>query len=173
LPLARDTIPFIIATPPVFGVKRLGERGFCTRDGTRYERMLGELKAECLRILKPDGFMVQFVHSGDIRKIFEVFQKQRRGRRWQLSRRRTIVFRAPYVLLPGFWWYALSVSIYSNLIARFTDEGDLVAHVFSGSGNSAIAAAALRRPVALFDLHYHERTRPRLRHRLRASAQRG
>jgi hypothetical protein len=166
LPLAQHTIPFIIATPPVFGVKRLGESGFCTRDAVSYGRMIADLRAECLRVLRPDAFMVEFVHSGDIRKIFQIFQKRRRGRRWELARRGSKVFRAPYIFVPGFWWYALSVSIYSHLIARYTKQGELVTHIFSGSGNSAIAAAALRRPIVLLDLHYHDRTVRRLRHRL-------
>ena len=160
-----NAISFIIATPPNFGITRLGERGFCTTDEKKYRAMTTTLQAECLRVLKPGAYFALYVNTDDIRKTFHLFQKSRGAKRQKFLRRNAMVFRVPYIRIPGRWWYALPVSTYRTLIDRYSRKEELVVHLFSGSGNSALAAAAIKRPIVLVDRHYHARTLRRLRQR--------
>src|SRR4029077_3643281 len=149
LPLRAASVSLVIATPPHLGVKRFGAAGFCTRDSQEYERMLRALKAQCLRVLEPHGHLVLYVREGGsrIRKVFDVFQKRRQAGRWRLAPLRAHVFRVPYILVPGFWWWALPVAFYRKLIARYSAPGGVVAHIFSGSGHGGTPGARLGRPA--------------------------
>jgi DNA modification methylase len=156
LPLRASSVELVIATPPHFGVQRCPE-SFCTRDRQHYQGLLDDLSRECLRVLQPGGHLIIYLHQGRSRisKVFDVCQKRRRGRKWRLQRLRPQVLRFPYLLVPGFWWYALPVSIYRKLIMRYSSPRASIAHVFSGSGNGGIAAVQLKRQAFLVDLHYH------------------
>ena len=168
LPLRSSCVELVIATPPHFGVPQC-PAAFCTRDRARYQELLDALSRECLRVLEPHGHLVIYLHEGAsrIRKVFDVYQKRRRGGRWRLERVRSHTWRVPYVLVRGFWWYALPVELYRRLIARYSSLQGTIAHVFAGSGNGGIAALQLRRRVFLVDLHYHRISSQRLRRQLR------
>lgn len=168
LPLRSSSIELVIATPPHFGVPRCPS-AFCTRDRARYQQLLDALSRECLRVLAPQGHLVIYLHEGAsrMRKVFDVYQKRRRSGRWRLQRVRSHTWRVPYVLVPGFWWYALPVALYRRLIARYSSRQGAIAHLFAGSGNGGIAALQLGRRTFLVDLHYHRISSSRLRRQLR------
>lgn len=165
LPLRANSVPLVIATPPHFGVKNLGTNGFCTSDAKTYDRLIAGVLGEARRVLRPGGRVAIYTREGGtrIRKVFDVFQKRRRQGKWRLERAGEHTFAAPYVDVDGFWWWAVPLSIYRTLIARYSAKGEAIAHVFSGSGNGAIAAIKMKRTVVMVDLHYHALARRRLR----------
>jgi DNA modification methylase len=168
LPLPDDSVDFVIATPPHLGVKRFGKAGFCTSDPGEYRQMLEDALKECGRIVKRRGYVLLFTHKERRKssKTFDVFQKRLRGGHSILDRVKSESFQVRYVDVKDFYWQALPVSFYRVLIQRYSAQGEYVAHVFSGSGNSGIAAVQLSRTPILIDLHYHRQTRARLNERL-------
>lgn len=183
LPLCANSVQLVLATPPALGQKGLGEDGFCTRDSLRYQRLLAEMQRECLRVLAPNGYLALFLHTGRLEKVCEIFQKRfaRGGAKRSASHLqrahlqhahlqhahlhnvRREIFSVAYNSLEGYPWLALPVSLYRNVVARYSAPGALVAHIFSGSGNGALACLELSRRVMMFDLHYHAFARRRVR----------
>ncbi len=93
--------------------------------------------------------------------VFHVLQKTSIGRP-AFRRIGSMRFHTHFMRIRNFPWCALSFQLYTALIRRYSKPGDLVAHVFSGSGNGAIAALALGRKPVLIDLHYHRLVAKRL-----------
>ena len=170
LPLRPASLDFVLATPPHLGVKNLGANEFCTGDARQFRDLLEGVKRECLRVLKPGAHVALNARQGRTRifKPFDVLQKRRRGGQWRLEKVRTLVFRAPYVDVEGFWWWALPVSVYADLLRRYTRPGDVVAHVFCGSGNGGLAIVRAARKAVMIDLHYHALSQRRMKRESRA-----
>jgi DNA modification methylase len=168
LPLRDNSIDLVIATPPHLNSKRFGKAGFCTNDPREYQLLLKRTLAECIRIMKPHACALVFTREGRSKssKIFDVFQKRFRGMRFGYDRIASESFHVRYAEVEGFLWEALPISLYRNLIHRYSTRGEYVVHVFSGSGNSAIAAIQLARIPILIDLHYHKQTQARLNRRI-------
>ena len=170
LPLRSSSVAFAIATPPHFGVKNLGRDGFCTGDKREFRALVSGVERECLRVLKPGGYAAFNTRQGRTRlsKPFQIFQKRRSGRGWQLHLVRAHNFRVHYVDVDGFWWWALPLSVYTRLLERYSQPGEVVAHIFCGSGNGGMAIVRAHRKAVLVDLHYHTLSQRRLRRQWRA-----
>jgi DNA modification methylase len=168
IPLLDGSVGLVIATPPYFGEKRARRGEFCTSDRGEYRRLMTQFLGEATRIVKPYGHILLYASGHEAGKVFEVFQKRIRGGRWTWVRVRSHSFTAHYVDVKGFSWEALPVRLYRELIHRYSAPGEAIAHVFSGSGNSGIAAVELRRKPVLVDLHHHRQVRRRLKKRMRS-----
>jgi hypothetical protein len=166
IPLLDGSAHLVIATPPHLGARPMSERELCTSDPKEYARILADFLVEATRVVRPEGHILLFgarreKGSG---KSFEVLRMQKiDGKQPVAVRVRTEIIHAPYSSVKNFTWAALPVRLYDALIRRFSSPGETVPHVFSGSGNSAIAALALGGTPILVDLHYHRLVRKRLR----------
>lgn len=167
VPLLDNSVGLVIATPPGLGEKRARKQQFCTNDLREYELMMAQFLAEATRIVKPSGYIL--IYPGHLQegmtKVFEVFQKQIRRGRPALIRKTSAKFTTRYGNVRDFYWDAIPVWVYGAVIRRYSDAGEIIAHVFSGSGNSGIAALELSRKPVLIDLHYHRQVQRRLRKR--------
>ena len=131
--------------------------------------MLTEFLDEAVRIARPHAhiLLTEGGYQGRGRRgarpiVFHVLQKNSKDRP-AFRRIGSARFHTHFMCVRNFPWCALSFQLYSMLIQRYSKPGDLVAHVFSGSGNGAIAALALGRKPVLIDLHYHRLVAKRLR----------
>ena len=178
LPLRDRSVRLVIATPPYFGALGVAQRDCPTRDAGEYENFLGRVLDEAARVVVPGGCVVLHTTRSPVRKrrgvariVFEVLRRPARGvRHGELRRVARATFSARYVRLAGIDWAALPVWVYQRLVRRYSRRGDFVAHVFSGSGNGALAALALKRTPVLVDLHYHRLVGRRLREAVAAAA---
>lgn len=165
VPLLDKSVGLVIGTPPGLGEKRARKQQFCTNDLREYELMMAQFQAEAARIVKPSGYIL--LYPGHLQKgmtkVFEVFQKQMRRGRPALVHKTSAKFTTRYGNVKDFYWDAIPVWVYAALIRRYSEAGETIAHVFSGSGNSAIAALELSRKSVLIDLHYHRQVQRRLR----------
>jgi len=167
LPVRDDSVSLVIATPPDFGSKRFGKADFCTTNPQEYQQLLEKALAECVRIVESHGRILVLRRGGknNSNKVIDVYKKRLRGRRC-VQRIRSESFHVHYVNVQSFHWQALPVSFYRILIHRYSAPGQYVTHVFSGSGNSGIAAMQLARTPILIDLHYQRQTQARLNRKL-------
>ncbi len=170
LPLQDESVDIVLATPPYIGARPVGKGAFCTNSSREYKRMIDSFLAEALRVVKENGYILMSTsrspaetRPGAVKIIFQVFRKRLRGRKWV----------AETVAREGFWthglavkrscWLAIPVRVYRALLENYSKRGQIVAHVFSGSGNGGIAAVLLNRKAILVDLHYHREVSKRLR----------
>jgi DNA modification methylase len=161
-------VRLVIATPPFLCEKRVRKTDYCTFDASEYKKWISDALAEAARIVVPKGHILlttSMRKDGRVsrvkRVVFQVWQK--RDARGGLRRRaRAELFPRYFVDMKNFRWYALSIRLYQTLIQRYSRRGDIVAHIFSGSGNGGIAALQLARKPVLVDLHYHRKVERRL-----------
>jgi hypothetical protein len=173
IPLRDNSVSLVIATPPIFGVKHRPKADYCTSDLKEYDLFITRFLTQATKIVQPRGYIL-LVESrieprgskGARRIIFHVLQKQILRGRWTNQRIRSETFLTHFLDVKDFPWWALSLRLYRNLIQRYSHPGDIVVHVFSGSGNGAIAALDLGRRPILIDLHYHRQVGRRLRKRI-------
>jgi hypothetical protein len=169
IPLANNSVSLVIATPPDLGVKHRPKGDYCTSDPTEYRLLIGRFLKEATRIVKPgrkillisDRFQIG-KSKGARRVVFNVLQKRISGGHWSVEHLKSVTFLTHYTKVRNFPWWALATRLYRNLICRYSDIGEIVAHVFSGSGNGGIAALELARKPVLIDLHYHRQVKERL-----------
>ena len=173
IPLKNNSVSLVIATPPGLYVKRRRKRDYCTSDQKEYASLMTKFLREATRILKPRRHILLISSrqgrgnsKGARRVVFHVLQKRASRGHWTPKRIKSETFLTHYVDVRNFPWWALSVRLYRNLIRRYTEPGEIVAHVFSGSGNGGIAALQLARKPVLIDLHYQRQTRRRLDERI-------
>ncbi len=160
LPLRSQTADMMIATPPFIGAIRFRKGDFCTDDATEYQRWIGGFLREAMRIMKPGAYLLmsgsrepRLTGIGKRRVEFGVFRKQQQNGRWMFKRIRTEGFWTHFMHVRSCWW-ACRPSLYRELIVKYSRMGDVVVHVFSGSGNSGVAALAAGRKPILIDRHY-------------------
>ena len=173
IPLRDNSVRLVIATPPIFGVKHRPKTDYCTSDLKQYDQFIAAFLTQATNIVQPRGYIL-LVESrieprgsiGARRIIFHVLQKQILCGRWTHRRIRSETFRTHFIDVRDFPWWAFSLRLYRTLILRYSHVGDIVVHVFSGSGNGAIAALDLGRRPILIDLHYHRQVGRRLRKRI-------
>ncbi len=175
LPLRQECVSFVVATPPYLGEKCYRRGDFCTANPEHYGAGLSRYLAEAGRIVQPWRFVALISSrpprssTRGVRLIrFHILQKRVVRSRWTLQCIRSLRFRTHYVDVKNFLWWALPVKLYRTLLERYTRPGEAVAHVFSGSGNCALAALQSDRRPLLIDLHHHREIRRRLIRRLRA-----
>ena len=160
LPLQSRSADMMIATPPFIGAIRFRKGDYCTDDAQQYERWIGGFLAEAMRVMKPGAYLLmsgsrepRLTGVGKRRVEFGVFSKQQQNGRWLLKRIRTQAFWTHFMHVRS-CWYACRPSLYRELIVKYSRPGDVVVHVFSGSGNSGVAAIAENRRPVLIDRHY-------------------
>jgi hypothetical protein len=140
--------------------------------------MIDSFLAEAVRVVKAEGYILMSTsrspaetRPGAVRLIFQVFRKRLHGGKWI----------AEMVARERFWthgqvvkrscWLAIPVGVYRVVLEHYSKPGQIVAHVFSGSGNGGIAAVLLNRKAVLIDLHYHGEVVKRLRRKCSARKQ--
>jgi hypothetical protein len=169
LPLLDKSVSLVIGTPPYLGASRVSQKECCTKNPGQYDALLCHILEEAARIIKPGGYLL--LHTswatarntvGVLRIEFHVFRRPIRGGRHALEWVRSERFAARFVRVKGIPWLAFPIRLYRLLIQRYSNPGDTITHVFSGSGNSAIAALELSRVPILLDLHYHKAVKRRL-----------
>jgi len=175
IPLKNNSVSLVIATPPGLGVKRRRKRDYCTSDQEEYDLLMTKFLKEATRILKPCRHILlissrpeRVKSKGARRVVFHVLQKRVSRGHWTHERIKSETFLTHYVDMRNFPWWALSVRLYRNLILRYSEPGEIVAHIFSGSGNGGIAALELARKPVLIDLLYQRQTRRRLDERIKS-----
>lgn len=177
LPLLESVAGLVLMTPPYLGAGRVPQRECCTRDLAAYAKFLGHTLDEAARIAKPGGYILFHTNllpvrrTGGIPRVrFQVFRRLTRGtgcRIRQVGEWETAVRLAR---IRGTKWLGLPVHTYERLIRKYSRAGEMVVHVFSGTGNSALAAVASGCFPVLIDLHHHRFVRQRLNRRLRHRA---
>lgn len=160
LPLRARSAGMMIATPPFIGAIRFRKGDFCTDDAEQYRRWIKGFLGEAMRIMKPGAYLLmsgsrepRLTGVGKRRVEFGVFRKQRQEGRWVFQRTGTEAFWTHFMRVRSCWW-ACRPSLYRELIVKYSQPGDVVVHVFSGSGNSGVAAVATNRKPILIDRHY-------------------
>lgn len=173
IPLPDNSVSLVIGTPPEFGVRCRPRSDYCTSDPEEYDLLIRKFLKEATRIVHPRGHILLTEGSPQIRGskgarpiIFHVLQKQISHGHWTHQRIRSETFFTHFVEVKNFPWWALSIRLYRSLIRHYSRPGEIVVHVFSGSGNGAIAALELARRPILIDLHYHRQIGRRLRKRI-------
>jgi DNA modification methylase len=176
IPLANNSVSLVIATPPDLGVKHRPKGDYCTSDPTEYRLLIGKFLKEATRIVTP-GRKVLLISDrsrigkskGARRVVVSVLQKRVSGGHWTLEQLKSVTFLTHYIDIGSFPWWALATRLYRNLIRRYSEVGEIIAHVFSGSGNGGIAALELARKPVLIDLHYHRQIKERLRKKVQST----
>jgi len=168
LPLKSRSVDMMFATPPTIGDIPYRKGDYCTDSPAQYGKWMEGFLGEANRILKPDGYLLMSgarsprrTHVGKRLVDFGVLHKERTGKTWALKKLRTEYFWTHYLRVQSCWW-AVRPWIYRELLLKYSQPGDIVAHVFSGSGNSGIASLELNRTPILLDLHYQRDARRRL-----------
>ena len=172
IPLATNSADLVIATPPFPGEKRFRQREFCTSSIVEYEAMTRDFLLEAVRIVRPSGYILFHTDTAvsPMPKIFDVLQKRKRRQQWVAAPVRRERHKVRSVSVKNFYWAALPVGFYRELIVRYSRPGETVVHVFSGSGNSGLAAMDCSRKPILIDLCYQRVMKKRLEDRARALA---
>lgn len=172
IPLATSSVDLVIATPPFPGERRFHQREFCTSSLGEYEEMIRRFVVEAARIVRPSGYiLLQTAKTTRLMpKIFDVLQKRKQRHRWVPVHVRTEKHFVRNVGVKNFYWEALPVQFYRELMSRYSRAGDTVVHVFSGSGNGGLAAIDCGRKPILIDLCYHTVMKRRLEERAQALA---
>jgi hypothetical protein len=169
LPLKSRSVKLVLATPPYIGATCLRKGDYCTSDPTEYRSLIHRFVAEVDRVLKPYGYLLitpesppSTTHVGARFVKFNVFRKDPFDPYWALKTVARETYWTHFVRVESCWW-AARPSLYRRLLHQYSRIGDIVVHVFSGSGNSGIAALADGRKPVLIDLHYHRNALRRLR----------
>jgi len=169
IPLLGQAVGLVIATPPYRGATRVPQKECCTKDAGQYDALLCRFLEEAARIIKPGAYILLHTRWPAIKRIaglqpieFHVFRRPFRRGRYAIEWVRKERIAACFTHVKGIPWLALPVWLYRLLIRRYSKPGHIVAHVFSGSGNSAIAALELSRVPVLLDLHYHRAVKRRV-----------
>jgi len=176
IPLRDSCVSFVIATPPYLGTKRFRRGEYCTRDPELYRAQISRFLTEAVRIVEPNRYIVLISSRPPVRKsrgartiMFHLLQKRIFRGCWTHKHIKKIEFQTHYMDVKPFpTWWALPIKLYRTLLDRYSQSGETVAHVFSGSGNSCIAALESGRKPVLIDLHYHRRIRRRLNKRIQS-----
>ena len=177
IPLRDNSVSLVIATPPYLGAKRARQKDCSTYDPEQYRALLARFLRKASRTVKPGGHIL--LHTNEppvlrigtvIRIVFKVFEKRARGGQGAHRSVASETFKTRYRRLKGFWWLAFPIRVYLRLIRRYSRPGETVVHVFSGSGQGAIAALRCSRKPVLLDVHYHRQTRRRINRRIKGSA---
>lgn len=172
LPVADGVAGLVFVTPPYFGAGRVPRRECNTVDLDAYSGFLGRVLDEAARIARPGAYILFHTdrlpmrRAGNIPRVrFEVFRRSkstgcamREAGRWEVAMHLARV--------DGVKWLGLPVHAYEMLLRKYSRPGEIMVHVFSGTGNSALAAFALGRIPVLVDLHHHRVVRRRLERRL-------
>ncbi|MFQ5694681.1 MAG: hypothetical protein ACE5HB_01690 [Terriglobia bacterium] len=174
LPLRDNAVSLVLATPPYLGERSFSPQDCCTPSPDRYARIVSSFLDEAARIVRPGGHILLSTTSkplpgtkGRRRVLFEIFRKARtRNGRRRCKRVDFLELSARFAAVKGYAWQALPVWLYEVLLRQYSEPGETFAHVFSGSGNAALAAFKLSRRPILVDLHYHSLVRRRLNRRL-------
>jgi hypothetical protein len=170
IPLKDESVDVVLATPPYIGARPVGKGAFCTNSPREYKRMIDAFLVEALRIVKAEGYILMSTsrtpaarRPGAVKVVFRIFRKR--------AYRETCIPRV--VAREVFWthgqvlkrtcWLAIPVKVYSTLLEQYSQPEQIVAHVFSGSGNGGIAAVLLNCKAVLIDLYYHREVAKRLR----------
>ena len=169
IPLLDRAIDLVIATPPYRGARCVSQKDCCTKDGEKYDALLCRFLEEAGRIIKPGAYILLHTRwlalkkrAGIQRIEFHVFRRPTGGAPCTVEWIRSERFATPFARVKGIPWLGFPVWLYRLLIQRYSEPGHIVAHVFSGTGNSAIAALELSRVPILLDLHYHRAVKRRL-----------
>jgi hypothetical protein len=169
IPLAKNSVSLVIATPPIFGARHRPKADYCTSDPEEYDLFIRRFLKEATRIVQPRRHILLLETRTQPRGskgarpiIFHILQKRMSHGRWAHQRIRSETFFTHFLDVKDFPWWAFSLRLYRSLIRRYSKPGEIVTHVFSGSGNGAIAALELGRMAILIDLHYHRQIRRRL-----------
>jgi DNA modification methylase len=171
LPLANNSASLVIATPPYLGARALRRHEYGARHASEYDQLMAKMFSEATRIVRPGGHILLHTNYPAVfrpkRKSTVLFTHHRKGGggRRRLRALEPVAFPTRHVYLKGFSWPALPVWVYRSLVEKYSRRGDLIVHVFSGSGNGGVAALELGRKAALVDLHYHRQVQRRLRRR--------
>ena len=169
LPLKDGSVDLVLATPPFIGARILRKGDYCTSDSSEYRLMIETFLAEAVRILKPHGHILVTSsrppsqrRKGVRKATFKVLRKEPRRGSWVAITVKREIFWTHYVLVENTCWWAFPLTIYRSLLQRYSLPGNVIAHVFSGSGNGGIAALQMGRCPVLIDLHYHRHVIRRL-----------
>jgi DNA methylase len=168
IPVAANSVDLVIATPPFRGEKRFRQREFCARSLAEYDTMTSRFLRESVRIVRPLGYILFSTATTrrPMPKTFDVYQKRKRKGRWVAAPVLREEHFVRHVSVENFFWYALPIQLYRELINRYSKPEDIVLHVFCGSGNGALAAIECRRKVILIDLCYHRLVKQRIERRI-------
>jgi len=183
LPVHSCSADMMLATPPFIGASdapvwrstrsSYRKRDCCTDDPAEYRAWIGQFMGEAERILKPHGYLLMSgerppnpTHVGKRYVQFKVLRKEPDGDGWRFRKIRNETFWTRFMQVRSIWW-AVRPHVYRELILKYSQTGDVVVHVFSGSGNSGIAALGAGRLPVLIDLHYHRDARRRLANSLK------
>lgn len=173
LPLKSGCVKLVLATPPYIGARRLRKGDYCTSDPIQYRSFINAFLTEADRILKPQGYLLiipsrcpPITRIGARFLQFNVLRKDPLDPHWTCKIVASETYWTHFVSVESCWW-AARPWLYRSLLQRYSRVGDTVVHVFSGSGNSAIAALSIGRKPVLVDLHYHRNVRTRLRRYIR------
>jgi len=174
IPLLDGSARLVLVTPPYYGAKGIPQDECCTRDAEGYADFLARCLEESGRVAKRGGTVLLHTNLPPIRSVggvprivFQVYLRETRGKRRTLRRLRPERFTARHARVKGIRWVGLPVWLYRTLVERYSHPGERVVHVFSGSGNGALAALGLLRKPVLIDLHHHKQVRRRLNKRRR------
>lgn len=174
LPLARETAGLVLMTPPYFGARQVPRRECNTTDLTAYTTFLGRALDEAARVAKCGGYILFHTNLRPVRNEgnipvvrFEVFRRIGRGDDCTIEAAGHREVRVRLAQVEGVRWQGLPVRVYEILIRRYSRRAEIVTHVFSGTGNSALAALRLGRIPVLVDLHHHRIVQRRVRRHVR------
>jgi hypothetical protein len=173
MPLASDSVSLVIATPPCIGAKRHRKGEYSTSNPDEYRVLINHFLTEAVRTVKPQRYILLMSSRPMTGKtkgarliVFQVLQKRASHGHWTYARIKSEKFLTHYVDVKNFPWWGLPLRLYRALIEGYSHRGETVAHVFCGSGNSAIAALRLARKPVLIDLHYQREIKRRLDKRI-------
>lgn len=174
LPIKKNSVDLVFATPPYIGARVLRKGDYCTSNPKEYKSMIGTFLAEAIKMLKPYGHLLitssrppSGGYRGGRKIVFRVLQKKADCGGWIFKPARLEIFFTHYMLVEPMCWWALPIRVYQSLLQRYSVPDDVVAHVFSGTGNGGIAALEMRRKAVLIDLHYHRDVMRRLNRKYR------
>jgi hypothetical protein len=173
LPLSNNSASLVIATPPYLGARALRRHEYGARDASEYDQLMAKMFSEATRVVRPGGHILLHTNYPAVfrppRKRTVIFTVHRKGGcvSQRLRALKPVAFPTRHVYLKCFSWPALPVWVYRSLVERYSRQGDLIVHVFSGSGNGGVAALQCGRKPVLVDLHYHRWVQGRLRRSVR------
>lgn len=175
IPLMDNSVGLVIATPPMLGVRHRPKSDYCTSDAAEYDLLIRNFLAEATRVVQTRRHILLIDRKLQSRRrsrrlVFHVLQKQAEKGGGIARRVRSETFLTHFVDIKECPWWAISLGIYRSLVERYSERGEKIAHVFSGSGNGAIAALQLDRRPILIDLHYHRQVHARLAKTMRPLA---
>lgn len=179
LPLKSRCVSLVLATPPYIGARRFRKGDYCTSDPIQYRSFINTFLVEANRILKLRGHLLilpprapSTTRVGARLVKFNVLRKDPFDHDWTRKIKGCETCWTHFVRFESCWW-AARPRVYRSLMQRYSSVGDTVVHVFSGSGNSGVAALEVGRKPVLIDLHYHRNALRRLRQYVRQCESKG